>query len=99
RLASGIYTLDLRTAPATLFRQHWLQVLAHYCPGAIIADRSAPLAAPTSEGFLFVIHPRPRPVQLPGLVIVPRPGPGPLEDDVSLPHGLWLSSRARALVE
>src|ERR1043165_2208010 len=99
RLAHGIYSADLRSDPAALFRQHWLQVLAHACPGAIIADRSAQLAAPTKEGFLFVIHPRQRPLVLPGLVIVPRPGHGPLEGDISLPHGLWLSSRERALVE
>lgn len=99
RIAHGIYSSDLHTPPQVLFRQHWLRVLAHACPGAIIADRSAQLAAPTKEGFLFVIHPRLRPLQLPGLVIVPRPGHGPLEGDVSLPHGLWLSSRERGLVE
>jgi len=99
RLAHGIYSSDLSTPSEVLFRRHWLQVLAHACPGAIIADRSAQLAAPDKEGFLFVIHSRMRPLELPGLVIVPRPGHGPLEDDISLPHDLWLSSRERALVE
>ncbi|HZN95506.1 MAG TPA: hypothetical protein VFB81_22495, partial [Myxococcales bacterium] len=74
RLAHGIYSSDLSTPPEVLFRRHWLQVLAHACPGAIIADRSAQLAAPSKEGFLFVIHSRMRPLELPGLVIVPRPG-------------------------
>ena len=99
RLAHGLYTDDLHTAPAVLVRRHWLEVLAHYCPEAVIADRSARLARPDDEGHLFVVHPRAKPVVLPGLTIIPRAGPARLDDDVPLPQGVFLSSRARALLE
>lgn len=99
RLARGVYAGDLKTEAATLVRRHWLEVLAHFCPGAVIADRSARSASPDERGALFVVHPRARPLVLPGLTIVPRPGPPAAEGDVALPHGVFLSSRARALLE
>src|SRR5262245_21691875 len=99
RLSHGVYTLDLRTDPAALLRRNWLEVVAHYFPGAIICDRSAYSARSDTDGHLFVVHERSRPLGIPGLLIVPRPGAGPLKDDMQLPHGLWLSSRQRALVE
>jgi hypothetical protein len=99
RLAVGLYTFDLKSDPARLIRDHWVEVTAFFCPGAVIADRSAIRAAPDAQGHLFVVHPRERPLVLPGLTIVPRRGAGPIGDDIALPHGLWLSSRPRALVE
>lgn len=99
RIAHGLYSYDLSTPPEELVRAHWLEVAGHYCPGAVIADRSVLLAQPDERGLLFVVHARARPVSLPGLTIVPRAGAGPLTDDMSLPHGLWISSRPRALVE
>src|SRR5688572_6177209 len=78
RIARGLFTSDLKTPMETLLRQHWSELLAHYCPGAVIADRSAAIARPDPGGYLFVVHARPRPIELPGLTIVPRRGQGPL---------------------
>ncbi len=99
RIARGLYTTDLVTDPAKLVRDHFVQVTGHFFPGALIADRSVPLMRPDEGGFLFVIHPRTRPLELPGLVIVPRTGHGPLADDLPFAHGLFVCSRPRALVE
>src|SRR4051794_9721220 len=99
RLARGLYTDDLRTDPARLIRLEWVGVVTHFFPGAIIADRSVPRAVPDGEGPLFVVHPRVRPMALPGLIIVPRPGAGPQPDDIALNPKLWLSSPARGLIE
>src|SRR4051812_16788217 len=71
RLAHGLYTRDLRTAPDELIAAHWMEVTAHHLPGALIADRSTVRAGPDDGGFLFVVHARVRPLELPGLTIVP----------------------------
>src|SRR5262245_53082619 len=99
RLAHGLYTSDLRTDPAKLLRREWLAVLGHHCPGAVIVDRSAVSSSPDVNGNLFVVHARLKPIAVPGLTIVPREGAPPLDDDIALPNGVWLSSRPRALLE
>src|SRR5207248_5689790 len=74
RIARGIYTFDLKTPVEDLVRRHWLDVLGHEFPGAIISDRSRRRSLPDKKGFLFVVHPRSRPLALPGLTVVPRKG-------------------------
>ncbi len=52
------------------------------------------------NGVLYFAHPdRPRTADLPGLVVSARSGVGPQADDVALPAGLHLTSRARGLAE
>src|SRR4051812_19361894 len=80
RLTHGIYTRDLTTDPAVLIRADWLEVTAHAFPGAVITDRSAPLVLPDSAGRLYVAHSRVRPLELPGLTVLPRAGHPPLPD-------------------
>jgi hypothetical protein len=99
RLARGLYTAELRSDPAQLVRAHWAEILPHYFPGAIVADRSVPRAGPDDSGHLFIIHSRERPLKLPGLVIIPRRGAGPLHDDIAVGPKFWVSSAARALAE
>jgi hypothetical protein len=99
RLARGIYTGDTVSAPETVVRQHLLPIVAHEYPGAVIADRSVPDAGLTADGALFIVHPRRRPVVLPGVAIYPRSGTGPIEGDMQWPDGLWFSSRERALLD
>lgn len=50
-------------------------------------------------GALYVVHPRRRPLGLPGVTIYPRGGPGPVQGDMPLPDGLWISSTERALLD
>lgn len=99
RIARGLYTRDLETAVTDQVRRGWLEITAHFLPGAIVTDRSARQLRPDDNGVLFVVHDRARPLELPGLTIVPRPGHAPLPDDVSSPHGLFAASRPRALLE
>jgi hypothetical protein len=98
RLAQGVYTDDMRSPPERVVAESWREIVTRLMPGAVIVDRSAPKAGPDG-GWLFVDHARARPLQLPGLTVVPRRGPGPLGSDVSLGDGLWLSSEGRALVD
>jgi fido (protein-threonine AMPylation protein) len=102
RLARGLYSTNLDEPAEQLVRRRWLDVSPLYFPGAVVADRSAVLAAPTPDGLLFLdsgpTPVRPRTVELPGLSLRPRNGPGPVEGD--MPFGkLWMSSQARMFID
>jgi fido (protein-threonine AMPylation protein) len=102
RLARGLYTTNLDELAEQLVRRRWYDVAALYFPGAVIVDRSAALAAPASDGSLFLdsgpARAGPRPVRLPGLTLRPRGGPGPVAGDVEF-AGLRLASRARIALD
>lgn len=69
-------------------------------PDALIADRSAAEGGMPAGGLLTVIsNGRTEDVALPGLIVAPRPGPGPLDDDNVWAEGLRLTSDARTLVD
>ncbi|MBL8779152.1 MAG: hypothetical protein JNK12_24725 [Acidimicrobiales bacterium] len=100
RLAPGLYSADLHSDPAELIARNRWSVVARFAPDAVIADRSAAEGGMPVGGVLTVVsNERTEDVNLPGLVVAPRPGPGPLEDDSSWPGGLHLTSDARTLVD
>lgn len=102
RLARGLYTRNLTEPAEQLIRRRWHEVAALYFPDAVIVDRSAVLAGPAEDGSLFLdvgSTPRdPRRVQLPGLTLRPRNGPGPLPGDARF-AGLHISGQARTALE
>ena len=97
RLARGIYTRS-RDEPADVVRRNRWAIVAHLVPGAVVTDRCGRTHQP-SDDVLTVVHARERPIALPGLVIEPRPGPGPMPGDIPLPFGLWGASDARAILD
>ena len=101
RIVQGVYTRDLSTPLDVLVRTRLLEVVAAVRPGAVIADRSAALGGIlTADNLLFVVHERQPDVTLPGEVVIrSRAGVGPLPTDVPMPHGLWMSSDARCVLE
>lgn len=102
RLARGLYSTNRDEPVAQLVRRRWADVAALYFPGAVVVDRSAVLAGPTPDGLLFLdsgpTPARSRPVELPGLSLRPRSGPGHIEGDMPFVK-LWMSSPARALLD
>ncbi len=100
RIAQGIYTADLASEPAVLIeRNRWI-ILAAFVPDALIADRSAANNGLPVDGVLHVVsNERAREINLPGLVISPRRGPGPLTDDPPWAANLRVTSDARTLVD
>jgi hypothetical protein len=98
RLGRGLYTANLDEPAEQLLRRRWIDVATLYFPGAVIVDRSALEARPAPDGSLFLdsgLRPRhPTPVELPGLHLRPRTGPGPLEGDMPF-GGLFRSGDAR----
>lgn len=99
RLARGIYTADTTSAPEVVVRRHILTILAHEMPGAVISDRSVEDGGTGSRGVIYVASSRKRPLQLPGITVLPRPGAGAVETDTRLPGDLWLAGEARSLLD
>lgn len=99
RLASRLYTKNLGEPPEEVVRRNLWGIVAGYFPGALVADRTAVEAAPASDGSVFLVSERGRTVELPGIVLRPRRGPGAVESDMPFVSGLHLSSMARAYLE
>ena len=99
RLASRLYTKNLEDPPEEVVRRNLWGIVAGYFPGALVADRTALEAAPASDGSVFLVSERGRTVELPGIVLRPRRGPGAAESDMPFVSGLYLSSMARAYLD
>jgi len=99
KLGPRLYTTNLKDDPRAVIRRNLWRIVAGYCPGALIADRTALEARPATDDSVFVVAERVRPVDLPGLKIRPRAGAGPLPGDRPFMTDLHLSSRPRALLE
>ena len=99
-LLPRVYTSDLTTDLAQLVRRHWLPLLGHLYPEAVISFRSGLDAQPTPEGDIFLTYKYAKKAILPGLTVHLIPGPGPQELD--RPFGgstLYFASETRALLE
>ena len=99
KLASRLYTRDLKEDPVRLIRRNWYYLLHAYFPDALIADRTALENQPAEDGSVFLISNKKRDVELPGLTFRPRKGPGPLDNDKPFVGGSRLSSTPRAYLE
>jgi len=66
-LARGLYSADLRAAPAELIARNRWKIVARLMPDAVVADRSAAEGGIPSAGVLTVIsNERTEDVALPG---------------------------------
>ena len=99
KLGSRLYTRNLDDAPEDVVRRSLWGIVAGYFPGALIADRTAFEAAPATDGSVCLVSEKGRTIELPGVVLRPRRGPGPAASDMPFVEGLYLSSRARAYLE
>jgi Fic/DOC family len=99
RLAHGLYTGAVDDDPEDVIKRTLRTIVAHELPGAVIADRSAKIGGMPVAGELYVVHRRDRKLVLPGVTILPRPGPGPLARDIPLSNGSYIASEARTLLE
>ena len=99
KLASRLYTRNLSDPPEAVVRRNLWRIAAGYFPGALVADRTALEGAPAPDGSVFLVSTAGREVALPGCVLRPRRGAGPLPADRPFMDGLFLSSPARAWLE
>ena len=98
KLHRGLFASDMITDPAVLCRRDVWNLIDHYLPGAMIADRTAMLCAPSPDGSVFLVHDTDRELILPGLRIVARRGPV-LETDKQFLRNLRISGTARMLLD
>lgn len=99
KLGSRVYTTNLKENPEVLVRRHAWFLVEELFPAAVIVDRTALEHRPATDGSIFVVSNKKRPVILPGLSIHPRKGHGPLPEDKPFMGGLYLSCPARAYLE
>ena len=106
KLASKIYTDDLRSPPTDVLRRHRLEIAAHFYPGAVISHRSAMEGNLSPAGKLHLTVPQAvAPVrELPGLELRLWRGPAPQADDIRTPiiddtHAIYTASQPRAVLE
>ena len=99
KLASRLYTKNLDDPPEEIVRRNLWSIVAGYFPGALVADRTALETAPAPDGTVCLVSERGRTIELPGVVLRPRRGTGPISSDMPFLDGLHLSSQARAFLE
>lgn len=99
KLGSRLYTTNLADPPEAVVRRNLWGIVAGYFPGAVVADRTAFEIEPASDGSVCLVAERGRTLEVPGVVLRPRRGPGPTASDAPFMDGLYLSSRPRAYLE
>ncbi|WP_419948898.1 Fic family protein [Candidatus Palauibacter sp.] len=99
KLASRLYTKNLADSPEEIVRRNLWTIVAGYFPGALVADRTAFETGPAPDGTICLVSERGRTTELPGILLRPRRGPGPMSSDMPFLDGLYLSSQARAFLE
>ncbi|MGH9306518.1 MAG: Fic family protein [Acidimicrobiales bacterium] len=102
RVAPNVYIVgaDLSTEQAVAY--HRTAIIGVFWPGAVLSNRTALTGGMPFEGWIFITHPDPirrSDLELPGVTVSPRIGPGALPGDTLMPDGLHISGPARRLVE
>lgn len=100
KLASRLYTKDLKSAPETIVRRNLWPIVAGYFPDALIADRTALEGAPAKDGSVFLVSQGTQSdVKLPGFTLRPRRGAKAQASDVPFMGVLRLASPARTILD
>ncbi|MFY9309343.1 MAG: Fic family protein [Bacteroidia bacterium] len=99
KIASRIYTSNLKETPESIIRRNLFQILAHQYPDAVLSHRSAFEYKPTSKGNIFLTYTYTKKVELPGVTISFLKGHGPIPGDNPIAGKLYVSQQERALLE
>ncbi len=99
KIANRLYTSNLHDTPEEIVRRNLYYILGHLYPNAILSHRSAQEGGLTKEYSIFLTYKYTKKISLPGVTVHLLQGPGPAEGDMPFMGGLYISSRARALLE
>jgi hypothetical protein len=99
QLGARLYSVDLETPPEELIRRDLWAVVAGYAPGGVISDRTGFELGIVDGSLTLVVERNANDVQLPGLRIRKRLGPGPLAGDQPFMSELFVASRARLFLD
>ena len=99
KIAPRIYTSS-DEANELLIRRNWLDIVAHYFPGATLSHRTA-FKGLSLQGMrdVFITTTQNRSISLPGLTLRAIKGHGHDALDMALPMGLYIASLPRHLLE
>ena len=99
RLAAGVWSADVHSAPADIVAENLWQIIAKFCSDAIIVDRTAARGGLVDGGIVTVAtDARTTPLELPGVTVLVR---ARVEHPSDTPWAAELrgSTPARALVD
>ena len=99
RLAPGVYTGLVDADPVETSSRLLLRILEHERPGIVITDASARTGEPRGGVLHAASASSLRPLDLPGVTLRIRTGPGPQPTDMILGSGIHLASPARGLLD
>ncbi|MBL4649431.1 MAG: Fic family protein [Aureispira sp.] len=99
KIAPRLYSGNLEDSPEVIVRRNLYSILGHRYPNAVLSHRSALEFKPTSTGQVFLTYTYTKKVQLPGITIRILEGEKPIEGDKILSGNLYVSQKARALLE
>ena len=100
KLATRLYTDNLEDDAPEIVRRNLWDIVAGYFPGALVGDRTALELKPAADGSVCLVSKRGSEIELPGVILRPRRGAAPQEDDLPyMNRGLRLSSRVRAFLD
>ena len=99
KIASRVYTSNVKDKPEEIIRRNLFLILGHLYPGSVVSHRSAFEFKPTETGNIFITYTYTKKVSLPGIVIRFLEGHGPIGGDNPLSGELFASQRERAFLE
>ncbi len=103
KLGPRLYTKNTSESLEQVARRNWQRIVGLLFPGAVVVDRTAFEAKPSTDGSVFLDvgerRARREAVTLPGLTLRPRPGPGPVEGDMPFMDGLNFSGPGRKFLD
>lgn len=98
-LAPKLYTANLTDPAEHIIRRHLYRILGRYYPKAVVSHRSALEGGRFRDDTIFLTYEHTKRVTLPGITVQLLQGQGPVEGDRPFMQGLYVASRARALLE
>ena len=98
-LAPKLYTANLIDPAEHIIRRHLYRILSRYYPKAVVSHRSALEGGRFRGDTIFLTYEYAKRVSLPGITVHLLQGQGPVEGDSPFMQGLFVASRARAVLE
>ncbi|NOU46240.1 MAG: cell filamentation protein Fic [Bacteroidales bacterium] len=99
KLAPRIYSSNLNEPPEEIIRRNIFRILGNLYPGILLSHRSAFEFQPTKAGHIFLTYTYTKKLTLPGITIHFHEGYKPIDGDNAISGKLFVSQKARALLE
>jgi len=99
KIGPALYTSNHSDPTALVVGRHVWEIVAHYAPGTVVSHRTAFDGRPSDDGTVFMTGAIAKRLDVAGLHLRVRQGPGALPGDQPFVGGLFLASEPRLLLE